>query len=93
MTFCVQDIDIRPNSPYLAINSVYINKYKEWEFKVVPKNFWRKEKSIEAIKWLIEEKIRLSDKDLKEQLSRKLFKDNGLSGMLQISLIIVHLQL
>ena len=70
------------SSPYLAINTLYPKKFKEWEFKNVPINFWNKEKGIEATKWLIEEKLKLTDEELKEQLSQKLFKDNNLYGML-----------
>lgn len=73
------------NSPYEAINSIYPNKYKEWEFKQVPHRFWEsKENGIKATKWLIEEKLKLNDEQLKEQLSLKLFIENNLSGMLQI---------
>ena len=72
------------HSPYEAINAAYPNKYKEWEFKMTPIGYWdNKENGIKAIKWLIEEKLKLSDKELKEQLSVNLFKDNGLGGMLQ----------
>ena len=71
-------------SPYQAINTAYPNKYKEWEFNQVPPGFWTKEKGIEAVKWLVEEKLKLSDKELKELLSGKLFDDNGLGGMLSI---------
>ena len=71
------------SSLYQAINTTYPNKFKEWEFKRTPKNFWTKEKGIEATKWLIEEKLKLTDDELKEQLSVKLFKDNGLVGMLK----------
>ena len=70
------------NSPYQAINTSYPNKFKEWEFKLVPKNFWTKEKGIEATRWLVEEKLKLPDSDLKRSLSSKLFYDNGLRGML-----------
>ena len=72
------------NSPYQAINTAYPDKFKEWEFKNVPINFWNKEKGIEATKWLIEEKLKLTDEELKEQLSQKLFKDNNLYSMLDI---------
>ena len=71
------------NSPYQAINTAYPNKFKEWEFKMTPINFWNKEKGVEATRWLIEEKLKLSEKELEEQLSYKLFEDNGLGGMLQ----------
>ena len=70
------------SSPYQAINTIYPNRFKEWEFKNVPINFWNKEKGIEATKWLIEEKLKLTDEELKEQLSQKLFIDNNLGGML-----------
>ena len=70
-------------STYRAIDETYPNKFKEWEFKQVPRNFWTKEKGIEVTKWLIEEKLKLTDEEIKEQLSKKLFEDNNLSGMLQ----------
>ena len=31
-------------SPYAMINSLYPNKFKEWEFSMTPNNFWTKEK-------------------------------------------------
>ena len=70
------------SSPYEAINSAYPDKFKQWEFKVVPVGYWSIEKGIEATKWLIEEKLKLTDEQLKEELSYKLFKDNGLAGMM-----------
>ena len=70
------------SSPYQAINETYPNKFKEWEFKQVPNNFWTKEKGIEVTKWLIEEKLKLTDEEIKEQLSQNLFKDNALYNML-----------
>ena len=42
------------NYPYQAINTAYPNKFKEWEFNLVPKNFWTTEKGAEATRWLIE---------------------------------------
>lgn len=69
-------------SPYEAIYSTYPNKFKPWEFKKGQRNYWNIENSINATKWLIEDKLKISDDELKEQLSAKLFKDNGLGGML-----------
>ncbi|MBQ3422015.1 MAG: hypothetical protein IJH34_10165, partial [Romboutsia sp.] len=37
---------------------------------------------IKATKWLIEEKLKLTEEELKEQLSYTLFVENGLLGML-----------
>jgi hypothetical protein len=46
--------------------------------------YWdNKENGIKATKWLIEEKLKLNDEELKEQLSVKLFIENGVGGMLQ----------
>lgn len=71
-------------SPYKAINSVYKDKYKQWEFNHVPQSYWKDiENAKMAVKWLIEDSLRLSENELKEQLSRSLFVNNGLGGMLQ----------
>ena len=39
--------------------------------------------SIKVTKYLIEEKLKLTDEEMKEQLSVNLFKDNRLGGMLR----------
>lgn len=70
-------------SPYKAISYVYPNQFKEWELNNVPIGFWTLSNGIKATKWLIEEKLKLSDEELNQQLSKKMFIDNGLSGMLQ----------
>lgn len=71
------------NSPYSAINIIYPNRFKPWEFAFVAKNYWKSEEScITATKWLVEEKLHLSDKELKNNLSFALFKYNNLKGML-----------
>lgn len=71
------------NSPYSAINIIYSNRFKPWEFAFVAKNYWKSEENcITATKWLVEEKLHLSDKELKNNLSFALFKDNNLKGML-----------
>ncbi|MBQ3420479.1 MAG: DUF4046 domain-containing protein [Romboutsia sp.] len=73
------------NSPYQALNNAYPNKFKEWELKIVPMGYWNnKENAIKATKWLVEEKLKLSDEEIKKQFSQKLFIENGLGGMLAI---------
>lgn len=69
-------------SPIKAINHAYDNKYHPWEFKYVGLNYWTKEHLIEAIHWLVEERLKLSDKEFTEQLSAKTFRDNGLASIL-----------
>lgn len=70
-------------SVYNAINFIYPNRFKPWDFLKVPSGYWTKETGIEATRWLIEEKLNLSDTEIKNKLSAKLFCDNGLSGMLR----------
>ena len=72
------------DSLYQAINAAYPEKFKPWELNCVPRGYWGNiENGIEATRWLFEEKLKLSDEEIKSQISRKLFEDNGLDGMLQ----------
>ena len=70
------------NSPYGAIENAYPGKFKPWEFTQVPKNFWNLKTAKEATMWLIEEKLKWDDEDLKRNLSKNTFKENSLTGML-----------
>ena len=54
---------------------------KEWQ--VIKMREWKAEKAIEAVKWLIEEKLKWSDEEIETNLSIKVFDDNYLGGMLQ----------
>lgn len=65
------------DSPYAAINHAYPGKFKEWELST-SKNFWTTEKAVEAIRWLVEEKLEGG-----EPISVKVFAKYGLDGMLQ----------
>ena len=69
-------------SPYLAIENAYPGKFKPWEVARVPKNFWNMETAREATIWLIEEKLKWSDEDVKEKLTLNTFKENSLKSML-----------
>ena len=71
-------------SPYLAIENAYPGKFKAWEFAKVPKNFWNLKTASEATIWLIEEKLKWSDEDVRRNLSKNTFKENSLSGMLDV---------
>ncbi|MBZ9626348.1 hypothetical protein G9F71_026440 [Clostridium sp. FP2] len=70
-------------SPYEAINTTYPNKFKNWEFTKSPRNYCTVETGIEATKWLIEEKLKWTDNDIKKYISLDIFTINGLRGMLQ----------
>ena len=69
-------------SPYFAIENAYPGKFKAWEFAKVPKNFWNLKTASEATIWLIEEKLKWSDEDVKEKLTLNTFKENSLKSML-----------
>lgn len=71
-------------SPFDAINNVYPNKFKPWEFKSTPINFWTRDNGIKSVIWLIEERLKWSDNDIKEKLSGDIFRENKLGGMLQV---------
>ena len=70
-------------SVWQAINAAYPGQFREWELKNVPGNFWNEETGIQATRWLIEEKLKWNNNDIKEKISYKVFIDNELSGMIQ----------
>ena len=69
-------------SPYFAIENAYPGKFKPWEVARVPKKIWNMETAREATIWLIEEKLKWSDEDVKEKLTLNTFKENSLKSML-----------
>ena len=69
-------------SPYLAIDNAYPGKFKQWDLPSVSKKFWNMETAREATIWLIEEKLKWSDEDVKEKLTLNTFKENSLKSML-----------
>ena len=76
--------DLFNGSPYLIIENAYPGKFKPWEFKRISKKFWNVETAKEATIWLIEEKLKWSDEDIKEKLSANTFIKNSFGGMLTI---------
>lgn len=75
-------VSIFGGSTYEALNSVYPNKFKPWCLKYVPRNYWNKETAREATKWLIEDKLKWDEEEVCQKLTQKVFKENGLSGMI-----------
>jgi hypothetical protein len=45
------------------INDVYSNCFKEWEFKMKPRNYWTRAMALEVLKWAIEEKEKLTNEE------------------------------
>ncbi|MED1048552.1 hypothetical protein P4T54_29935 [Bacillus mycoides] len=71
------------SSPFAMLNALYPNKFKEWEFFRVPSNYWTKEKALEELRWIIEEREKLSRKELLNVFSGSWIKGQGLSHPLQ----------
>lgn len=72
------------SSPYKAINALYPEKFKPWEFSV--KNYWTQEAlqtARESTKWLIEEKLKLTPEEINE-VKRKHFLYFNLGQMLRV---------
>lgn len=71
------------NSPYLALNELFPNKYKIWEVSKVSKGYWlSKENCRVATLWLID-KLNLSYDNLNETLTKEDFYNNGLGCMIK----------
>lgn len=64
-------------SPYNALNNAYPNKFKAWELKITPSNYWNRETVYEFIKWLIEEKYKLTDKAIKAIFNKTWASNKG----------------
>lgn len=76
------------DSPFAAIAAAYPEKnFHAWDFVNTPNDYWQGEKGrendIAAMKWLIEEKLKWSEKEIIENLNQDVFKDNNLLGMLK----------
>ncbi len=70
-------------SPYAVIEYVYPGRFKPWDFQQVPTKYWKNEENvINAMRWLIEEKLNWNDEQIKKNLSRSTFVKYGLSGLL-----------
>lgn len=71
------------DSPFSMINELYPGRFKEWELKVTPHNYWTKERALEALKWTIEEKEKLTNEKLAKLYTRKWIIDKGLRTPLE----------
>lgn len=74
------------NSPYKALNTVYPGKFKPWELKKMrgPRNYWNRKTGVQAVKWLLEEKLKWNKEEVKRNLTVKIFRKYGLGNMLNV---------
>lgn len=72
-------------SPIKYIMASYPKQFKAYEFinERIPQGFWTiKENRIEAVRWLIEDKLKWSLEDVKEKFSRDILKEYGMTTIL-----------
>ncbi len=72
------------DSPYAALDVAYPGEYKPWELAACPRNFWNKDNAILAVRWLYDKKLKWSLEQICSMTNVRLFKENGLDGMLRI---------
>jgi hypothetical protein len=70
------------NSPFNAINSVYPNRFHEWDFLCSKK--WTKDSVSRAIKWLFEEKLCWDYEIIKFKANNRLLEKYNLSTILKL---------
>lgn len=68
---------------YAALDNAYPNEFVPWELAKASKSFWNMETAKEAIRWLIETKLKWSFDEAKEKISYKVFYENRLEYILQ----------
>lgn len=71
------------NSPTKCILTIMKDKFYPWEYCAVSPNYWNRETGRNAVKIAIEEKLGWDIEDIKNNISSKVFKELGLSAMLQ----------
>lgn len=71
---------VHSGGEYELLKSVTGDKYKEWE--IIAISSWSKEKAIDAVKWLVEERLNITLEQACD-LKTSDFMENNLDGMLQ----------
>ena len=71
-------------SPYAVIDNAYPGKFYPWEFSRCKSDFWNEDTAKRATIWLIEELLKWSKQGIENNLTKKVFKRNGLGGMLSV---------
>lgn len=79
------------NDLFELVNTVYPNKFKIWEICDCHGDFWTKGRKIDAVKWLIEDKLKWSCEEVIDNLKSSTFIENNLSGIMDIYFNLDHL--
>lgn len=60
-------------SIYDIVNTAYPNKFRPWEFKQISAGYWGEDEHIsEAVKWLVEEKLKCKEDEIPKKISKSL---------------------
>lgn len=68
-------------SVFAMVNDAYPNRFKPWDLKVVPMSYWNEQTAVEALRYVIEEKLKLDEDELLKVYNFKFLKKHRLSGM------------
>ena len=73
-------------SSYNILDMVYPDKFKPWELENCPNNYWNDDTIKESIKWLVEEKLKLTcdEYDKVIRINRRVFNKYGLGTVIHI---------
>lgn len=71
-------------SAFEYIDFLYPNRFKPWQFKSCPNEYWNKENAITATIWLVEERLKWDESEVKKKLNSKIFAMHKLNGMLSV---------
>lgn len=72
------------SSPYEALNATYPGRFKAWELKITQKRFWNMQNGVEAIHWLVEEKLKVMYCDIPKYVTHQAFINYHLGYMLNV---------
>lgn len=69
-------------SSYKAYDNAYPGTLHPWQMVNTPKGYWLNETGISAVKWLVEEKLKLEKHEIPHALTKSVFMNNRLGGLL-----------
>lgn len=61
-----------------ALESAYPGVYKPWLFKIAPRNYWTKERFLEATRWTIEERVKIPKGKIPSVVCEQFMLENSL---------------
>lgn len=78
-------LNILKLTPYKMLELVYPNRFNFWRFKYMKYQSYSIDDKIFAVRWLIDDRLKLDKDTVCNSISYKLFKDNGLDGLIRNS--------